>query len=66
MYFQNNGITVVQASKMDLGSHWGCDFKHIPASLRTWIFSRTYQTQGKLKPLQTPTNPCLMNSLTAY
>ena len=42
--FKNqNGITVVQASKMKLGGH--CGFRHSPATLRT-EFSERIQTQG--------------------
>ena len=34
--FKNqNGVAMVQASKMELSSHCGCSFRHIPASLGT-------------------------------
>ena len=37
--FKNqNGVTVVQAFKTELGGHCGCGFTYIPASLTTWIF----------------------------
>ena len=37
--FKNlNGITEVQASKMDLGGHCGCGFRYTPISLRISIF----------------------------
>ena len=29
---------MVQESKMELDGYCGCGFRHIPASLRTWIF----------------------------
>lgn len=32
-----NGVTMVQASKMELDGHCGCDFRPIPVLLRTWI-----------------------------
>ena len=33
-----NGVTVVWAFKAKLGGHCGCGFRHILASLRTWLF----------------------------
>lgn len=33
-----NGVTVVWAFEMKLGGLCGCGFRHIPASLRTWLF----------------------------
>lgn len=34
--FKNkNGITVVQASRMETDDHSDCGFRHIPAPLRT-------------------------------
>ena len=37
--FKNqNGVTMVQASRMEPGGHYGCGFRHVPTSLRTWIF----------------------------
>ena len=37
--FKNqNGVTVVQAPKMEVGGHGGCGFRHVPVLLWTWIF----------------------------
>ena len=45
--FKNqNGVTVVQASILELGGHGGCDFRCIPASLRTL---RTFLNSVRLK-----------------
>ena len=33
-----NGVTVVWAFKAKLGGHCECGFRHVPASLRTWLF----------------------------
>ena len=46
---KQNGVTVVQASKMEPGSHCGCGFRHVPASLRL-EFSELCQTQGHHLP----------------
>lgn len=45
-----NGVTRVQASKMELGGHCGCGLRHIPGSLKTPIYSELYQTQGHHQP----------------
>ena len=31
---------------MEPGVYCGCGFRYVPASLRTWNFSKLYQTQG--------------------
>ena len=45
--FKNkNGVTVVQASILELGGHGGCGFRYIPASLRTL---RSFLNSDRLK-----------------
>lgn len=45
-----NEVTMLQASKMELGGHCGCGFRYISESLKTPVFSELFQTQGHHQP----------------
>ena len=61
MYLKRqNGVPMIQTSKMEADGRCECDFRHIPVSLR-YTFSETYQTQippTVLKTLWSHGLPC--------
>ena len=42
-----NGVTVVQTSKVKWGGHCIRDFGHVPVLLKTWVFWTVLQTRTK-------------------
>ena len=38
VFIKQNGVTVVQASKIESSAHCECGLRHVATSLRTWIF----------------------------
>ena len=43
-------VTMLQASKIELGGHCGCGFRYISESLKTPVFSELFQSQGHHQP----------------
>lgn len=49
VFESQNGVAVVQTSKIKLGGHCICNFRHIPVLLKTWVFWTVLQTRTKKK-----------------
>lgn len=67
-FLSQNGVTVVQAFKMELGSHCGCGFRHVPESKNLnfiCLFVLTVRDSktlpAVLKTASASSNPCLTN-----